>query len=129
MSVSAHAYEFWGWEANVEDINETVKRFDEKTGEPYDKLKKVGEKLVIEGITIREDEDGFDDGEEYDGIEIIRPYDDADYFFGILVGDTGNLMCGGEVVEITESAPTELLEFAAKHKISKPKHLIICTCG
>jgi hypothetical protein len=131
MSVSVYVTNLFGWKVKVEDEIRYKKRFNEKTGEPYELEVVTGKRIVSLG-----DEVLFVDEvcshEVFDGLMTIAlGYDSGEWFLGVVVQKTENLMYGeGHFFEVGDESIGEdhlnaVKKFAEKYDIDVPPVSIV----
>jgi hypothetical protein len=128
MSVSASATLIWGFKLELHQLSTQVTRFHEETGAPYQKDVPDGYTCGIEGIIFNKEVwNDIDKNGEYMGLDLLLKYEPDQYFLGIALAKTGDIMYNPDVSEVEDTTMPKLIEQFIKKMYDEHGYVLTAT--
>lgn len=128
MSCSVVVTTVLAYKVSLENKTKQVKRFREEDGSPFFKDVPDGKCLSINGQVIAEG-DKIYEGDKIDGLKLFNPCETNEWFLGVKIDETDDLMYGSTSLELPNDVESEAMsQFVVKHKLTQmPKGYALCS--
>ena len=130
MGINYRTTVIYGFRLDISDINKSVTKYDENTGEPKQVEVFSHNQAQVHGVVVAEDKDNSDAfcvWEEIEGLRIEKSgYEGGDYFLGVEVGKAlgnGNWWC-----EVGSAMPKAVTAFSHKYGV-EPSIYAVMSAG